>query len=92
MQLMIQPSDLFKVGHDVFEEDGFLNVLTYPETCGVDEILLRSILRYFGDYTVTDISDVHWGENHIDMALQTSMPWSEYLDIRDDIELYKESN
>lgn len=76
MTAIVQPSDVALLGYDYFEEGGFLNLLVYPELLGVTTILLRSILQSLG-YSITGVTDVHWGEkDHIDMALQTDMPYS----------------
>lgn len=82
MSIEVFQSDLLTLGHDAFEKDGCLTVLSYPETSTIDEILLRSVLKLFGNYTVTDAADLWWGEDKCDIALMTDMPWEEYTEFK----------
>lgn len=41
-------SDLKLIGHTCYEESNNLAVVCYLQTCGIEEILLRNILKCFG--------------------------------------------
>ena len=56
--VFVKESDIKKIGHTAFDDDGQMNFVCSGVTAGLEEILLRSILACFGDYRITEVIDV----------------------------------
>jgi len=65
MNLDVQKEDIKKIGYAWYNGGGFLEIMCGGDTCNIEEILLRSILKCFGDdYKVIKTEDFSiWGEN-----------------------------
>ena len=58
MNLQVTGKDIKKIGYKVFDNEGYLTIVTEGSCYGLEDILLRNILRCFGDdYKVTDSFD-----------------------------------
>ena len=56
MKIEVTKEDIKKIGNAKYNEGGFLAVMCNGDTCNIEEILLRSILKCFGDdYKVTNV-------------------------------------
>ena len=56
MNIEVTKEDIKKIGYACYNEGGFLAIMCDGDTCNIEEILLRSILKCFGDdYTVTNV-------------------------------------
>ena len=56
MNIEVTKEDIKKIGYACYNEGGFLAIMCDGDTCNIEEILLRSILKCFGDdYIVTNV-------------------------------------
>lgn len=89
MNLQVTRKDIKNIGYKVFDSEGYLTIVTEGLCYGLEDILLRNILRCFGDdYKVTDSYD---NERHDepedsderDVAWDTNLPWEVYCNEKD---------
>ena len=83
MNIQLEKSDIRKIGNTAFNEDGFLAIVCDGDTSNIEEILLRSILKCFGDdYKVIKAEDYIWedskGEEVYDILFITNLPYEIY--------------
>ena len=77
MNIDVQKSDIKHIGHTMYGDDnGNLIILCHCDTAGIEQILLRSILRCFGDYMITEEFDAD--ENFYQIGFRTNLPFSIY--------------
>ena len=58
MKIGVTKEDIKKIGYACYNEGGFLAIMCDGDTCNIEEILLRSILKCFGDeYKVIKTED-----------------------------------
>lgn len=56
MNIEVTKDDIKKIGHTCYNEGGFLAIVCNGDTSNIEEILLRSILKCYGEnYTVTNV-------------------------------------
>ncbi len=48
-------NDLLKIGHTNYNENGFITIISSESTGNIEEMLLREILKEFGNYRITSI-------------------------------------
>ena len=61
MNIEVTKKDIKKIGYACYNEGGFLAIMCDGDTCNIEEILLRSILKCFGDdYKVIKTEDYIW--------------------------------
>lgn len=83
MNLQIEKGDIKNIGHTIYEESGNTVFVCDIRTCNVEEILLRNILKCFGDeFEIIDTED-YWyelpnGEDDVDIVYFTNLPYDEY--------------
>ena len=76
LNLTVCGKDILRIGHTWFNDGGRLSVIARAETAGVESILLRNILRCFGDgYVITGEEDYECGNGDMDVLLRTSLPY-----------------
>ena len=80
MNLDVQKEDIKKIGFACYNEGGFLEIMCDGDTCNIEDILLRSILKRFGDeYKVIKTEDFIWkneeGEEVYDILYITNLPY-----------------
>ena len=75
MNLTVEQSDIKRIGHTTYQEDNCTIFVCDLTTSNIEEILLRNILRTFGDYSIIDIDD--YDENSIEFM--TDLPWDIYM-------------
>ena len=83
MNIEVTKEDIKKIGHTCYNESGFLAIVCDGDTCNIEEILLRSILKCFGDdYKVIKADDDIWeninGEEVYDILFITNLPYEIY--------------
>lgn len=78
--------DLFSLGgFDKDEETGnTIVLLEYGSGLGVTTILLREILKLYGDYSVVSEYDI-WEEEIPCLACRTNLPWDTYKEVHKEI-------
>ena len=80
MNIEVTKEDIKKIGYACYNEGGFLAIMCDADTCNIEEILLRSILKCFGDeYKVIKAEDDIWedskGEEVYDILFITNLPF-----------------
>ena len=87
MNIQVEKKDIKKIGNTKYNEDGFLAIVCDGDTSNIEEILLRSILKCFGDdYKVIKTEDYIWendeGEVVYEILYVTNLPYEIYDMIR----------
>ena len=80
MNIEVTKEDIKKIGNTKYNEGGFLAIICDGDTCNIEEILLRSILKCFGDdYKVIKTEDYIWendeGEVVYEILYVTNLPY-----------------
>ncbi len=80
MNIEVKKDDIKKIGHTCYNEGGFLAIVCDGDTSSIEEILLRSILKCFGDeYMVIKTEDYIWendeGEVVYEILYVTNLPY-----------------
>jgi len=80
MNIEVTKKDIKKIGYACYNEGGFLAIMCDGDTCNIEEILLRSILKCFGDdYKVIKTEDYIWekdeGEVVCEILYVTNLPY-----------------
>ena len=80
MNIEVTKEDIKKIGNTKYNEGGFLAIICDGETSNIEEILLRSILKCFGDdYKVIKTEDYIWekdeGEVVCEILYITNLPY-----------------
>ena len=80
MNIEVTKEDISRIGHTKYNEDGFLAIICDGDTSNIEAILLRSILKCFGDeYKVIKSEDYMWandeGEEEYDILYVTNLPY-----------------
>ena len=83
MNIQVEQKDINKIGYACYNEGGFLAIMCDGDTCNIEEILLRSILKCFGDeYKVVKAEDDIWetfkGEEIYDILFVTNLPYEKF--------------
>jgi len=83
MNIEVVKEDIKKIGNTKYNEGGFLAIICDGDTCNIEEILLRSILKCFGDdYKVIKTEDYIWendeGEVVYEILYVTNLPYEIY--------------
>lgn len=83
MNIEVTKEDIKKIGNTKYNEGGFLAIMCDGDTCNIEEILLRSILKSFGDdYKVIKTEDYIWendeGEVVYEILYVTNLPYEIY--------------
>lgn len=83
MNIEVTKKDIKKIGYACYNEGGFLAIICDGDTCNIEEILLRSILKCFGDdYKVIKTEDYIWendeGEVVYEILYVTNLPYEIY--------------
>lgn len=72
MNLDINKSDITRIGHTCQSKEGFLEIFCEADTANIEEILLRSILKCFGeDYRIISSDD----ESMDSVSFLTNLPY-----------------
>lgn len=87
MKIEVTKEDINKIGHTCYNEGGFLAIVCDGNTSNIEEILLRSILKCFGDeYKVVKAEDDIWetfkGEEVYDILFITNLPYEIFEKIK----------
>lgn len=79
--LTVYRDDLKSIGNQFLVENDCLSVICDLHTAHIEEILLREILKCFGDYEITGAEDFEWTTGILDIKLTTNLPISLCSDI-----------
>ena len=87
MNIEVKKEDIKKIGNTKYNEGGFLAIMSDGDTCNIEEILLRSVLKCFGnDYKVIKAEDYIWEDNKgkevYDILFITNLPYEIYETIK----------
>ena len=80
MNVQVEKADIKKIGNTAFNQNGNLAIVCNGDTANIEEILLRNILKCFGDdYKVISSEDNIWvnvkGEEVYDILFTTNLPY-----------------
>ena len=83
MNIEVVKEDIKRIGHTCYNEGGYLAIMCDGDTSNIEEILLRSILKCFGDdYKVIKTEDYIWendeGEVVYEILYVTNLPYEIY--------------
>jgi hypothetical protein len=83
MNLDLIKEDLNRIGNTKYEKNGFLCIICNIKTANIEEILLRNILKLFGEYKILETNDFAWSEEDaenwkFDIEMLTNMPIEVY--------------
>ena len=98
MNIQVEKEDINKIGYTGYKEDGFLAIICNGDTSNIEEILLRSILKCFGEeYHIVSSEDYIWqdndGEEVYDIQFTTNLPYDIYMECNyKQIELCRKQN
>ncbi|MBR5119329.1 MAG: hypothetical protein IK100_11910 [Muribaculaceae bacterium] len=86
MNIDVKKEDIRRIGNAWYNEDGYLAILCDGDTSNIEAILLRSILKCFGDeYKVIKSEEYIWedinGDVVYDILLITNLPYEKYKKI-----------
>lgn len=93
MNIEVQKEDIKRIGNTIFcGDDGNLCIISDSDISQIEYILLRNILKCFGDYKIISEEDYVWdsgtddeeGEidwDNIDILFVTDMPYSLYQEL-----------
>ena len=87
MKIEVTKEDIKKIDYACYNEGGFLAIMCDGDTCNIEETLLRSILKCFGDdYKVIKTEDYIWekdeGEVVCEILYVTNLPYEIYEKIK----------
>lgn len=76
MNLQVEKEDIKRIGHTSMGVNDYLVALCHKETSDIEYILLRNVLKCFGEdyYIVATFDD----ESKSNVAYATNLPWSLY--------------
>ena len=84
----VNKHDLLKIGNSMIGDDnGNTVIICNGKAANIEEILLRSILKEFGDeYKILGVYDFSWGEEdaknfNADIRFVTNLPYSIATDL-----------
>lgn len=80
MNLQLEKSDLERIGFMTSEtSDGHTSFMCNPSSANIEYILLRNVLRLFGEYSIIQIEDEIFSTDGDDFVVYvTNLPWSIY--------------
>ena len=84
MNIQVEKEDINKIGYTGYKENGFLAIICNGDTANIEEILLRSILKCFGEeYHIVSAEDFIWEEDDydewdFDIEFITNLPYEVY--------------
>ena len=87
MNIEVTKEDIKKIGYACYNEGGFLAIVCDGDTSNIEEIMLRTILKCFGDdYKVIKTEDYIWendeGEVVCEILYVTNLPYEIYEKIK----------
>lgn len=85
MNIQVKKEDICLIGHTVFCQDGNTAFICQTVQSHIEYILLRNILKCFGDYTIVDTYEKFENENDLlsvtDRVFVTDLPYTMYSSI-----------
>ena len=83
MNIEVTKEDIKNIGYACYNESGFLAIMCDGDTSNIEEILLRSILKCFGDdYKVIKTEDYIWENDEVEVVYEilyvTNLPYEIY--------------
>lgn len=72
---MFEKEDIHRIGHTIYEENGNAVFLCNLYTANIEAIVLRNVLKLWGDYEITSEEDWFGAEDMItDIKITTNIP------------------
>lgn len=87
MNIQVEKEDINKIGYTGYKENGFLAIICNGDTANIEEILLRNVLKCFGEeYHIVSSKDFIWQDDDyddwdFDIEFITNLPYEKYDEI-----------
>jgi hypothetical protein len=88
MTIEVEKEDIRKIGNVWSNEDGFLAIICNSDTANIEEILLRNVLKCFGEeYHIVRSEDFIWqddegdGDDVYEIEFITNLPIEKFDEI-----------
>lgn len=84
MQINVEKTDIEHIGHTLFNYNGYVAISCYASHCGIERIMLRNILKCFGDEFAIIESEDDWNESCTlieGVTYITNLPYETYLEL-----------
>ncbi len=88
MTIEVEKEDIRKIGNTWCDEDGFLTIICDCKTANIEEILLRNVLKCFGEeYHIVRSEDFIWqddegdGDDVYEIEFITNLPIEKFDEI-----------
>lgn len=85
MNIEVEKKDICLIGHTAYNCNGNLSVISNIKDSHIEYILLRSILKCFGDYSIVDTYEKFADGNTLlsvtDRVFVTNLPYTIYSSI-----------
>lgn len=87
MNIQVEKEDISKIGYTGYKENGFLAIICNGDTANIEEILLRNVLKCFGEeYHIVSSKDFIWQDDDydewdFDIEFITNLPYEKYDEI-----------
>ena len=84
MTIEVEKEDIRKIGNVWSNENGYLAIICNGDTANIEEILLRNVLKCFGEeYHIVSAEDFIWQEDDydewdFDIEFITNLPYEVY--------------
>lgn len=83
MNIQVEKEDINLIGHTSFNEKGFLAIIISVTDSGIKKILLRNILKCFGEeYKIVKFNEIWEKKNNVmnvtNIIISTNLPFSLY--------------
>lgn len=76
MEITVTKNDINKIGHTIFSDNGYTAIVCNIDTSNIEEILLRNILKCFGqEYIITNSYDYPYSTDHDEIIFITNLPF-----------------
>lgn len=81
----VEKRDIYKMGHTLYNDEGHVSIICNGDLSQISEILLRSILKCFGeDFKIVSVED-SYHPNNTDLPTEikfiTNLPYEQIPDI-----------
>jgi hypothetical protein len=80
MNLEVEKEDIKRIGHTIYGEDGKTAFICNGNSYNIEMILLRNILKCFGDYKIISEEDYDGYEDN-DILVITNLPYEMYMSL-----------
>lgn len=77
----LKKKDIHRIGHTVFNKDGYASFICSAITFNTEAIILAEILDIFGGYTITYEDDFINPDGSCDWEIETNLPFELFMNV-----------